>query len=93
MEAEPPAYDPIMLATEGSTVGGLTDFLLVILWLLPVTAALCAVSAAVFLGSGRRLRAAGQTYAATAKARNAVATGMLAVFLAACWGAAILVVQ
>jgi hypothetical protein len=93
MEGEPPAYDPIMLATDGSTVGGLTDFLRLILWLLPITAGLCAVACIAFLGAGRRLRAAGETYTATAKARNAVATGMLAVFLAACWGAAALVVQ
>jgi hypothetical protein len=93
MEAEPAAYDPIMLATDGSTVGGLTDLLLVVLWLLPITAGLCAVSSIAFLGAGRRLRAAGETYAATARTRNAVATGMLAVFLAACWGAAALVVQ
>jgi hypothetical protein len=82
-----------MLASDGSVADDLRDFLLLILWLLPVAAGLCAVFCAAFVGSLRRLRAAGQTQAATAKRRNAVATGMLAVFLAACWGAASLVVQ
>ncbi|MFF4271793.1 hypothetical protein [Streptomyces sp. NPDC001536] len=82
-----------MLASDGGTGDELRHFLLTVLWLLPVTAGLCAVSCAVFLGAGRRLRAAGETHAATAKARNAVATGILAVFLAACWGAAALVLQ
>ncbi|MEV7888912.1 hypothetical protein ACWD3I_20040 [Streptomyces sp. NPDC002817] len=82
-----------MLASDGGTGDELRGFLLIVLWLLPITAGLCAVSCGVFFGAGRRLRAAGETYAATAKARNAVATGMLAVFLAACWGAAALMVQ
>ncbi|WP_405650304.1 hypothetical protein [Streptomyces sp. NBC_00019] len=82
-----------MLASDGGTGDELRDFLLMILWLLPITAVLCAVSCGVFFGAGRRLRAAGETYAATVKARNAVATGMLALFLAACWGAIALMVQ
>ncbi|WP_327720871.1 hypothetical protein OG381_40125 [Streptomyces sp. NBC_00490] len=82
-----------MLASDGGTGDELRGFLLTVLWLLPVTAGLCAVSCGMFYGAGRRLRAAGETYAATAKARNAVATGMLALFLAACWGAAALIVQ
>jgi hypothetical protein len=82
-----------MLASDGGTGDELRDLLLMVLWLLPITAGLCAVSCGVFLGAGRRLRAAGETRAATAKARNAVATGILAVFLAVCWGAAAVVIQ
>ncbi|MEU5891327.1 hypothetical protein ABZ835_31425 [Streptomyces sp. NPDC047461] len=82
-----------MLASDGGTGDELRHFLLMLLWLLPITAGLCAVSCGVFVGAGRRLRAAGETYAATAKARNAVATGMLTLFLAVCWGAAALVVH
>ncbi|MES5817886.1 hypothetical protein [Streptomyces sp. RG80] len=82
-----------MLASDGGTGDELRDFLLTVLWLLPITAGLCAVSCGVFYGAGRRLRAAGETHAATAKGRNAVTTGILAVFLAVCWGAAALVIR
>ncbi|MEU6372768.1 hypothetical protein [Streptomyces sp. NPDC046909] len=82
-----------MLASDAGSGDELRHYLLMILWLLPIAAGLCAVSCAMFLGSGRRLRAAGDGFAATAKARNAMATGILAVFLAVCWGAASLVIQ
>ena len=82
-----------MLASDAGTGDELRDFFLLLLWLLPLAAGLCAVSCAVFLGAGRRLRAAGETYAATAKGRNAVATGTVAVVLVACWGAAALVMR
>lgn len=82
-----------MLASDAGSGDELRDLLVTVLWLLPVAAGLCAVSCAVFLGAGRRLRAAGETRAATGKARNAVATGGLAVFLAAFWGAASLVIR
>lgn len=82
-----------MLASDSGTGDDLRDFLLLVLWLLPITAGLCAVFCAAFVESMGRLRAAGQAQAATAKGRNAVATGILAVFLAACWGAASLVVH
>jgi hypothetical protein len=93
MEGEPPAYDPVMLATDGSTVPELEDLLLLTLWSLPITAGLCAVFCASFVASTRRLRAAGQEQAATAKARDAVATALLTVFLTACWGAASLAIR
>ncbi|MFI1721991.1 hypothetical protein [Streptomyces sp. NPDC020489] len=81
-----------MLASDAGSGDELRDLLMTVLWLLPVAAGLCAGACAVFLGVGRRLREAGETCAATARTRNAMATGTLAVFLAACWGAALWVI-
>ncbi|MFI9833002.1 hypothetical protein ACIHIX_35560 [Streptomyces sp. NPDC051913] len=82
-----------MLATEGSTVPDLERYVRLMLWLLPITAVLCAAFCATFLGAMRRSRAAGEAQVATAKARNALATALLAAFLAACWGGATLLLQ
>ncbi|AZP21760.1 hypothetical protein ACIGMX_01225 [Streptomyces aquilus] len=82
-----------MLATEGSTVPELEHQLRLILWLLPITAVLCAAFCVSFLGAMRRSRAAGAAHVATAKGRQAMATALLAVFLAACWGGAALLMQ
>ncbi|MFC8343275.1 hypothetical protein [Streptomyces sp. NPDC057280] len=82
-----------MLATEGSTVPELEHQLRLILWLLPITAVLCAAFCVSFLGAMRRSRTAGATHVATANARNALATALLAAFLTACWGGAALLLQ
>lgn len=82
-----------MLATEGSTVPDLERYVRLMLWLLPITAVLCAAFCATFLGAMRRSRAAGEAQVATAKARNALATALLAAFLAACWGGTTLLFQ
>ncbi|KUN23295.1 hypothetical protein AQJ23_25000 [Streptomyces antibioticus] len=82
-----------MLATEGSTVPELEHQLRLILWLLPITAVLCAAFCVSSLGAMRRSRAAGAAQVATAKRRHALATALLAAFLAACWGGAALLIQ
>ncbi|NUP18258.1 MAG: hypothetical protein HOZ81_19675 [Streptomyces sp.] len=82
-----------MLATEGSTVPDLERYVRLMLWLLPITAVLCAAFCASSLGAMRRSRAAGEAQVATAKGRDALATALLAAFLVASWGAAILLFQ
>jgi hypothetical protein len=82
-----------MLATEGSTVPDLEHYVRLVLWLLPITAVLCAAFCASSLGAMRRSRAAGEEQVATAKARNALATALLATFLTACWGGVALLFQ
>ncbi|NUO43235.1 MAG: hypothetical protein HOV82_14490 [Streptomyces sp.] len=82
-----------MLATEGSTVADLERYVRLMLWLLPITAVLCAAFCVSFLGAMRRSRTAGEAQAATAKGRNALATALLAAFLTACWGGATLLIQ
>ncbi|MFF5493663.1 hypothetical protein [Streptomyces aquilus] len=82
-----------MLATEGGTVPELEHHLRLILWLLPITAVLCAACCVSFLGAVRRSRAAGAAHVAAAQGRNAMATALVAAFLAACWGGAALLLQ
>ncbi|PWI13957.1 hypothetical protein DI272_07160 [Streptomyces sp. Act143] len=82
-----------MFATEGSTVPELEHHLRLFLWLLPITAVLCAAFCVSSLGAMRRSRAAGEAQVATAKGRNATATALLAAFLAAAWGAAALLIR
>ncbi|MER5748471.1 hypothetical protein [Streptomyces sp. NPDC002088] len=74
-----------MLATSGSTVQELRDLILLATWLLPATAALCAVFFVSFVTGARRHRAAGEVAAAAYKVRSAAATGALVLFLCGGW--------